>query len=277
MHITSPTHQAILTNSASKYSEIFHKASNSISAKPDIALRVPIDRDEIVRKIKAKNIYNEEKNALVSENKQKIILGEQVKAEKKSKKDHEKNIMKQDIFKLEEKKRLDRKMKEDEKREQAYQSKQHAEKVMEKENKKRYNTLSIKYETIKKRKEEGDRLRMKVSFESNSNGRAYSTQNFSRLRHLEELEQKDVEDRLQKYLNRMAKADEIKHSYISGKINSTHHHLEKVEQNLQRRHYDEPNDFMKSIPQVRSLTQKYERTKRLKQDAVARQEIVKQK
>jgi hypothetical protein len=277
MHITSPTHQAILTNSASKYSEIFHKASNSISAKPDIALRVPIDRDEIVRKIKAKNIYNEEKNALVSENKQKIILGEQVKAEKKSKKDHEKNIMKQDIFKLEEKKRLDRKMKEDEKREQAYQSKQHAEKVMEKENKKRYNTLSIKYETIKKRKEEGERLRMKVSFESNSNGRAYSTQNFSRLRHLEELEQKDVEDRLQKYLNRMAKADEIKHSYISGKINSTHHHLEKVEQNLQRRHYDEPNDFMKSIPQVRSLTQKYERTKRLKQDAVARQEIVKQK
>jgi hypothetical protein len=277
MHITSPTHQAILTNSASKYSEIFHKASVSISAKPDIALRVPIDRDEIVRKIKAKNIYNEEKNALVNENKQKLMLEEQVKAEKKSKKDHEKDIMKQDIFKLEEKKRLDRKTREDEKREQAYQSKQHAEKVMEKENKKRYNTLSIKYETIKKRKEDGDRKRMKVSFESNSHGRAYSTQNFSRIRHLEELEQKDVEDRLQKYLNRMAKADEIKHSYISEKINNTHHHLEKVEQNLQRRHYDESNDFMKNTPQVRSLTQKYERTKRLKQDAVARQEIVKQK
>jgi hypothetical protein len=277
MHITSPTHQAILTNSASKYSEIFHKASVSISAKPDIALRVPIDRDEIVRKIKAKNIYNEEKNALVNENKQKLMLEEQVKAEKKSKKDHEKDIMKQDIFKLEEKKRLDRKMREDQKREQAYQSKQHAEKVMDKENKKRYNTLSIKYETIKKRKEDGDRRRMKVSFESNSNGRAYSTQNFSRLRHLEELEQKDVEDRLQKYLNRMAKADEIKHSYISEKINNTHHHLEKVEQNLQRRHYDESNDFMKNTPQVRSLTQKYERTKRLKQDAVLRQEIVKQK
>jgi hypothetical protein len=277
MHITSPTHQAILTNSASKYSEIFQKGSGSISAKPDIALRVPIDRDEIVRKIKAKNIYNEEKNALVNENKQKLMLEEQVKAEKKSKKDHEKDIIQQDIIKRDEITRLGRKMKEDEKREQAYQSKQHAEKLMEKENKKRYNTLSIQNETIKKRKEDEDRRRMKVSFESSSKGRAYSTQNFSRLRHLEELEQKDVEDRLQKYLMRMAKADEIKHSYISEKINNTHHHLEKVEQNLQKRHYDESNDFMKSTPQVRSLTQKYERAKMLKQVAVQNQEQVKLK
>ena len=118
---------------------------------------------------------------------------------------------------------------------------------------------------------------MKVLFESSSKGRAYSTQNFSRLRHLEELEQKDVEDRLQKYLIRMAKADEIKHSYISEKINNTHHHLEKVEQNLQRRHYDESNEFMKNTPQVRSLTQKYERSKMLKQVAVQNQEQVKLK
>lgn len=70
---TSPTHQLILTNSASKYSDAFPKGSGSLSAvKPDVPLRVPIDKDQLMQKQKAKLIYQEERLAMVSENKNKL-------------------------------------------------------------------------------------------------------------------------------------------------------------------------------------------------------------
>ena len=54
----SPTHQLILTNSASKYSDVFPKPGmGSMSEKVSVPLRVPIDRDQIVQKQKAKSIY----------------------------------------------------------------------------------------------------------------------------------------------------------------------------------------------------------------------------
>lgn len=118
---------------------------------------------------------------------------------------------------------------------------------------------------------------MKISFHSNKNGRSSSSQNYNRLRELEDMEHKEVEDRLEKYLSKMAKAEEIKHSYMSEKLNHTHQHLEKVEKNLQRRHEDESNDFIGNSPHFRSLTQKYERTKKIKQEAMMRQEMIKRK
>lgn len=153
----SPTRQAIIINSASKYSELFPKATASISVKPDIALRVPIDREEVIQKLKAKNIYNEEKMSLVSENKRKLMMEEEARLQKKAKKEQEKEKIKQEILKQEEKKRLDRKMREDAKREQAYQAKVKAEIMLEKDNRKRLKSLSQKQEILRKRKEEADK------------------------------------------------------------------------------------------------------------------------
>jgi hypothetical protein len=57
-----------------------------MSDKPaDVALRVPIDRDQMMQKVKAKMIYNEEKMSLVKENKEKLHQEEQKKAEEKLK------------------------------------------------------------------------------------------------------------------------------------------------------------------------------------------------
>lgn len=57
-----------------------------MSEKPaDVALRVPIDRDQMMQKLKAKMIYNEEKMAIVKENKEKLQHEEEKKAEEKLK------------------------------------------------------------------------------------------------------------------------------------------------------------------------------------------------
>lgn len=65
----SPTHQVILTNSISRYSDAFPRASNSVmTTKPEIPLRVPIDRDQMLQKQKAKNIYKEERLIHAKEN-----------------------------------------------------------------------------------------------------------------------------------------------------------------------------------------------------------------
>ena len=51
MSTNSPIHQAILTNSVSHLSDAFARPSHSVmSTKPDVALRVPINRDEIIQK-----------------------------------------------------------------------------------------------------------------------------------------------------------------------------------------------------------------------------------
>lgn len=72
-NVRSPIHQHILTNSASKYSDAFPRGSPGlISEKPSVPLRVPIDREEVMQKQKAKNIYNEERMVNVHHNKSKL-------------------------------------------------------------------------------------------------------------------------------------------------------------------------------------------------------------
>lgn len=83
---TSPTHQLILTNSASKYSDAFPRQSpSSMSVKPDIALRVPIDKETILQKQKAKHIYQEERLQMIKQNKIKLEEEQKKKLENKLK------------------------------------------------------------------------------------------------------------------------------------------------------------------------------------------------
>ena len=83
-------------------------------------------------------------------------------------------------------------------------------------------------------------------------------------------ETKELDSKLKKYLERMEKAEELKHSYISEKMSRTHHHLERVEE-LKKKHInDRSHQASPKSSHLKSLTNKYERSKKLEQDIEAK-------
>ncbi|CAI2361140.1 unnamed protein product [Moneuplotes crassus] len=250
MHSSSPTHQAILTNSISKYTDAFTKGTKSVSQKPDIALRVPIDREEIVQKQKAKSIYNEEKMALVRENKEKLHQEEEEKLLKKIKDKTKRDKIIKEVQQLEEKKRIERKKKEEAKRATVEQNRKERLKKIERDNKQRYKSMTKKntYQS-----EERDKL---------------IKERLSTIRRMEEQEEDDVDSKLGHYQEKMAKAEEKKQNFISSKLSNTMVHLQRVQE--KKENLNMSNDLAVQSKHMRSLTEKYGRSKRIEKDKEAK-------
>lgn len=251
----SPTHQAILTNSVSKYLDAFPKQQSVMSEKPDIALRVPIDRDQMIQKVKAKFIYNEEKMQTIKENKEKLELMEQKRKELADKKMQDKANVKQQILNDSNKQRKMYFDKLEAKRRQAIENAELQAKQIEKENKKRHRSINHKLEEAQRRKEEEDRKRMGVTFQSNKpHGVSHR---YSSKKHKKTLDfEDDVDQKMKSYMEKMSKAEELKQIKISEKLSKTMNHLEKVEE---RKHRHLESSVPTQIETIRSLTQKYKR------------------
>ena len=154
----SPTHQLILTNSASKYSDVFPKTGmSSVNEKPTLPLRVPIDRDQVFQKQKAKSIYNEERITRVLETKHKIMEEEEKKLENKQKEEFKKSKEREKLFKEEEKKMMDKAAKIEMKRKQALDNKNRTIKELEKENNRKQKSMSKDYMKYLKEKDQKEK------------------------------------------------------------------------------------------------------------------------
>jgi len=149
---TSPTHQLILTNSASKYSDAFPKNMPSVvSSKPEIALRVPIDKDQIIQKQKAKLIYQEERLSKVIENKCKLEEEKNKKLEEKLKLEQKKAKEKEQIAKEEQKRKFEKQQKYESRRKQAHDNKLRDMKMLDRENRKRQNSMNEEFRNYLKK------------------------------------------------------------------------------------------------------------------------------
>ena len=67
----------------------------------------------------------------------------------------------------------------------------------------------------------------------------------------------------------MAKAEKVHANFISQKLSKTHNHLQRV-QEKKMKHMDLSKDHIAQTGHIRSLTQKYERSKKIEQDIEAK-------
>lgn len=219
----SPTHQLILTNSASKYSDVFPKpAMSTLSDKPTVPLRVPIDRDQIAQKHKAKSIYNEERVARVLEAKQKLAEDELKKADDKLKHELKRSRERDKLLKEEEKKKQDRLAKVELKRKQALDNKNRTVRELEKENHRKQKSMHQQYEKYLRDKEQRERSKVRTMYLQDSENRRSEFDKHGLLIDDGADQSKQIEDRLRR-------AEENKQSIVKERLQNNSFHLEKVE------------------------------------------------
>lgn len=219
----SPTHQLILTNSASKYSDVFPKpAMSTLSDKPTLPLRVPIDRDQIAQKHKAKSIYNEERVARVLEAKQKMAEDELKKADDKLKHELKRSKERDRLLKEEEKKKQDRLAKVELKRKQALDNKTRTVRELEKENHRKQKSMHQQYEKYLRDKEQRERSKVRTMYLQDSENRRSEFDKHGLLGDDTADQSKQIEERLRR-------ADENKQNIIKERLQNNSFHLEKVE------------------------------------------------
>lgn len=220
----SPTHQLILTNSASKYSDVFPKpAMSTLSDKPTLPLRVPIDRDQVVQKQKAKSIYNEERVARVLEAKHKLAEDELKKADDKLKHELQRSKEREKLLKEEQKKKQDRLAKVELKRQQALDNKNRTAKELEKENHRKQKSMHQQYEKYLRDKEQKEKHKIRTMYlQDSENRRSYYDKHGL-------LPDDDADDQSKQIEDRLRKADENKQNIIKERLQNNSFHLEKVE------------------------------------------------
>ncbi|CAI2364000.1 unnamed protein product [Moneuplotes crassus] len=174
---------------------------------------------------------------------------------------------------LEERKRAERLAKAQTRRQTVEQNRLEKLKKFEKENRLRYKSLKLKLQNISKKKDQrqddGDREGSgsglgRGAYQSEQREKKVK-ERLNSIRRIEKNEEDEVEKKMNKYLKKMAKAEEVKHNFISSRLSSTIDHLERVNEK-KKRHLSLTNDLSVKSKHMRSLTDKYERSQRIGED-----------